>query len=353
MILYVGCYSEMITPEFGGRGDGIYCYDFDEKTGILHYKNISIVRNPSYLCIDQSNRFLYVIEEVVKEKNPIINAFAIQADHSLQLINQQPIQGGLPCHLDFVNNHLLAVACYETGHVMTYPIAEDGRLQEASFTTRHEGSSINLERQESAHAHVIVPESLGKVAVCDLGMDQILFYESTEFHQLRIQKEKTISIPAGHGPRHLAFHPEGKYGFVSNELTATVSVLKRSNDELWELKATIAALPPSYSGTPSASAIRVHPSGRFVYSGNRGHDSIAIFHFDEKNGILELVGHQSTFGRTPREFNLTPDGQWLLVANQDSDFIVVFKVNLEDGSLQKYKKYDVKSPVCLKWSREY
>ena len=349
MILYLGTYTEIIVGDFGGHADGIYCCDFNPKTAELTFLHTTPVRNPSYLSLHPNQRFLYAVEEVLKEKSPLVNAFAIQEDYSLRLINQQSIPGGLPCHLDFVSEDLLAIACYETGHVVAYPIAQDGSLEAASFINQHQGSSANPDRQEGAHAHVIAPETAGRIAVCDLGMDEVLFYElDAQSRQLVLKEQDTLKIPAGNGPRHIVFHPGGNYAFVLNELTATVSVLKKEAGK-WFLQTTHAALPETYQDEPAGSAIRVHPSGRFVYSGNRGHDSITIFHFDETNGSLKLIEHQFTGGKTPREFNLSPDGQWLLAAHQDSDSVVVFRVNDKNGLLEKRGEYEVRSPVCLKW----
>ncbi len=347
MILFVGSYTEMITEDFGGHGDGIYAFGFNQETGTLTLHQITYVRNPSYLCVHRSKKLLYTVEEVFNGKFPMINAFHIGKDHSLELINSKSIPGGLPCHLEFINSNLVGVACYETAHIITYPISSNGSLLDASFVVQHQGKSINLNRQEHAHAHMIAPDSSGNVAICDLGMDAILIYELDSSKE-QLDLKYTIKIPAGNGPRHIAYHPNLQHAFVLNELTGNITILKKINNQ-WIAQSTFDTFQDSDSTESAGSAIRVHPSGRFVYTGNRDNNSLAILSFEPKSGLLRFVGQQLTGGTTPREFILSPDGRWLLVANQDSDNLVVFKVDEFNGSLIKLIEYHLKSPVCLKW----
>jgi len=274
MRLYLGTYTEMISPDFGGHGDGIYCYDFDEETGELVHLHTIPTRNPSYLTIHPNKRWLYSVEEVPHDQNPMLNAWQIEADGNLTWINAQSLSDGFPCHLAVLEEDVVAVACYEHGFVVAHSIDDSGALGETTSVFQHEGKGANPDRQECAHAHMIAWEaSTNQVAVCDLGIDQVLFYKKAK-QSLTPLPELTIAMPSGAGPRHLAYHPNGTTAFVLNELDATISVLTKQA-EAWQLQSTIPTLRTNAS--PAGSAIRIHPNGRFLYYANRGDNSIALF----------------------------------------------------------------------------
>ncbi|MCP3932079.1 MAG: lactonase family protein [Bacteroidetes bacterium] len=353
MILYVGSYTDTIAPELVGRGAGIYCFDFDQNTGSLELLNITACRNPAYLCISQDKKYLYSTDEVSKDAQPHIKSYKIYPDdHTLKLLNEQKIPGGFACHLSCSpTGKNLLLACYQTGNVVVYPIRPDGYLEPLSDNVQHFGTSVNKERQEGPHAHIVAFHNKSqKLYVCDLGIDKVMEYEIDEDAGKLSDRDKCpIPIPAGSGPRHIAFHPDGTYAFVINELTSTVSVLQYK-EYCFEYLRSYPSLPDNYTGIPSGAAIRVSLDGRFVYVSNRGCDSIAVFQFEENTASLTLLEQVFTNGNTARDFCLDPSGQWLLAANQDSDSIMVFKVDKETGKLEgTHINIQTKSPVCLQW----
>ncbi|MBW7885150.1 MAG: lactonase family protein, partial [Caldilineaceae bacterium] len=294
---------------------------------------------------------LYAVQEVGVNAAPLVDAFAVDpATGRLTHLNSQPAHGGFPCHLSVhpAGRHV-AVAHYETGSVSIYPVLADGRLGEATDIVHHEGHGHRPDRQEGPHAHSAVFDPEGRfLLVADLGLDQIMIYRlELDQGQLAPHELPHVSVHTGAGPRHVAFHPHGHHLFVINELDATVSSFAFA-DGMVTARQTLAALPEDFTGTPSGSAIRVAPSGRFVYTANREHDSIAIFAFDEQEGVLSLVGHEPTRGRTPRDFAIDPAGAYLLVANQDSDSVEVFHIEAQNGRLSHTgERAVVPNPVSL------
>jgi 6-phosphogluconolactonase len=340
----------MLLEDYGGHAEGIYTYSFDPSNGSLAYLKTTQTRNPSYLCLHPNRKLLFSVEEEFKTNHPAINAFKTGERGSLEFMNRQPMPGGLPCHLAVVHDSIATVACYETGQVVSFPIKEDGSLGSVSDLIQHDGKSLHTDRQQGAHAHMIVPFVFGqKVGVCDLGMDKICLYHFAEDRKKLVPANQPfIEIPPGNGPRHMHLHPNNKYAFVMCELTSNVIVLKNQSCR-WKVYSICPTLPGDYTGEPSGAAIRVNPSGKFIYASNRGHNSVSILRFDAERGSLELMGNQRTGGETPREIQLDPEGKWLLAAHQDSDSIVVFKIDQKNGNLKKSSEYHVKSPVCLVW----
>ena len=346
MILYAGSYTEELGPGLSGTGNGIYCFIFDDETGKIHLFHTLLNRNSSFISISKNKQYLYSFQEVGSDKKPIVLAFFIQEDCSLKQIDKIDILGGLPCHLSLINNDKnLAIACYEKGIVYNIQIDENGKFLQDFQTIEHKGNSVNKERQECAHAHM-VNELDNKIYVPDLGMDKIVVYNSV--NNLLVENYK-IDMPLGSGPRHLVFHPTKKFAFVMNELTSGISVLKNV-DEKFQVIKNISSLPKTYRGVPSGAAIKISEDGKYVYASNRGSNTIGIFAFNQENEDLELIDQQETFGETPRDFVITPNGKWLVVANQDSNNMVVFKRDSETGLLEKNSENKQgRSLVCLKW----
>lgn len=352
MILYAGSYTEIIAGDFGGHGEGIYCFEFDPDSGKLQLKHVQPATNPGYLCIP-SAKYLYTHTEVLEAKKPRVQAFKINKnDFSLQLINEQEIPGGCPCHINFsTKNNCLMVACYETGNTILYPVAQDGKLLPHAKVLQHNGSSVNRFRQEKAHAHaVMVDEEFSNIMIADLGMDRIVVYHIDAFNrEFEVRLKQSVSVPLGSGPRHIAVHAETKHAYVLNELTGTVTLMAYDNGYLGPL-CTYPALPKEFKAIPGAAAIRVSTDGRFIYTSERGDDCISVLKFDNNDETLEIIARQKTLGRTPRDIILDPTGNWLLAANQDSDSIAVFKVDKKSGMISPaYLAENIKSPVCLEW----
>jgi 6-phosphogluconolactonase len=349
--VFIGTYT-------GGKSQGIYRAAIDLATGKLSDLELAAkIKDPSFLAIHPSGKFLYSVGEVgtfAGKPGGVLSAFALDpTSGELKLLNQQSSRGAGPCHLvvDRDEKNVL-VANYGGGSVAVLPIEADGRLREASDFVQHAGKSVNPRRQERPHAHSINVDPSGRFAmVADLGLDQVLVYKfDSQTGKLAPNDPPHVSVSPGAGPRHFAFHPSGRYAYVINEISSTVTAFRYDGEKgtLVGLH-TISTLPGEHQGNSTAEVV-VHPSGKFLYGSNRGHDSLAIFRIDEATGRLTPVGHQPTGGKTPRNFAIDPTGQWVLAENQSSDTIAVFKVDPETGKLTPTgQKLDVPSPVCVRF----
>ncbi|WPR72912.1 lactonase family protein [Flavobacterium sp. NG2] len=342
-IFYIGSYTEMLAPDFGGHGDGIYSVSLNTDIGEVNVLHRFQARNPSYLAISDDKKYLYSVTEVIYEKGPKIQAFEIQEDYSLQFVNELPIEGSLPCHITYANNCLL-VSCYGSGNVLSFPTGDSGVLLENVSNNYHSGSSVNPLRQEGPHAHqAVFSAKESKVYVPDLGIDTVKVYKFNDGILSELISEE-IFLTKGFGPRHMVFNKQGNLGYLVNELTAEVSVLKSVDQKFVQIK-SYTSLPDDFNATPSASAIRMHPNGEFLYVGNRTLDAITVFKIEGE--ALKLVGYKKMSGKTVREFNISPDGKWLVACLQDSDIVTVYEIYSNGALFEKQTIDTVKSPVCV------
>lgn len=355
--VYVGTYTGKLG-HVDGAAEGIYLYRFDPKTGALAYVSVAPgITNPSFLAIDPQQRALYAVSEM---KTPdgraggAVSAYAIDAaTGNLTHLNQQSTGGADPCHLSVdATGKFLLVANYTSGSVAMFPIAADGSLGEPSDFVQHEGSSIDPNRQQGPHAHSFMIDPGNRYAFApDLGMDKVMQYKlDLAQGKLISNNPPWVQIQAGQGPRHFDFHPSRRHAYVINELGSTVTAFAydEAQGTLSAIQ-TISTLPADFSGRSHCADIHVHPSGQFVYGSNRGHDSIAIFRIDEATGQLTALGHESTQGRTPRNFAIDPTGTILLAANQDTSTVVTFWIDAQTGKLTPTGQVAaVPTPVCLK-----
>lgn len=350
--VYVGTYTRP-----GGRAEGIYVYRMDPTSGDLTPAHtVPDVVNPSFLTLDPHHRYLYAVNEVPEldgQKTGAVSAFAVnQQSGGLTFLNRQASGGTGPCHLSVEQTaRYVLVANYDGGSVAMLPILGDGRLGPASCVIQHTGSSVNPQRQREAHAHSITVDPTSRYAiVADLGMDQVLVYRlDLEGGRLIPNDPPGVRVEPGAGPRHFAFHPDGRYGYLINELGSTMTAFAydSSRGTLQPLQ-TLSTLPADFQGTNYCADVHVHPSGRFVYGSNRGHDSIVVYRIDESTGRLSLIGHTATGGRTPRNFALEPSGRFLFAANQNSDTIVTFRIDSTTGQLTPTGQItEVPTPVCV------
>jgi 6-phosphogluconolactonase len=356
LLLYVGTYTS-------GKSEGIYLYRLHLSSGELkHVTTTPGVVNPSYLAIAPSRRYLYAVNEVEEfagKKSGALSAFAVnQRTGQLRLLNQQPSLGGAPCYVvvDQTGRFVL-VANYAGGNVAVLPVLSDGSLGEATDVKQDLGSSINAERQEAPHAHCIELDPANRFAyACDLGTDKIMIFRfDARRGKLIPNRMPSVQAKPGAGPRHLTVHPGGQYAYVINELHATVTAFARDRAQgnLTEVQ-TVSTLPEDFRDPDTSADIHVSPDGRFLYCSNRGHDSIAAFKIDQRNGKLTFLAHQPTEGKTPRNFAIDPTGSFLLVANQKSDNIVTFRRDRETGQLSATGRVaKVPSPVCLKFTTRF
>ena len=349
-LVYVGTYTT------SGESKGIYILRFDPTTGALTRVHIvEGVNEPSFLTLDRTQRYLYATNELGPSDRTVegeVSAFEVNpSDGNLEFINKQSAQGNLPCHLVVdPSNKFLVVANYETGSVVVYPIKSDGGLGPMSDFVQHEGSGPHS-RQVGPHAHSTNFDPEGNVLlVNDLGIDKVMAYRlDNDQGKLTPNDPPSTWIHPGGGPRHNAFHPGGRFVFVLNELDSTLMVFDydRTRGSL-EHRHTVSTLPEEFGGSSTCAEIAVSPSGKFVYASNRGHDSIAIFAFDESTGEIRPSGHALTGGKTPRNFAIDPSGRFLLAANQDTSDIVTFAIDPITGALTPNGKViEIPNPICL------
>jgi 6-phosphogluconolactonase len=351
LIVYVGTYT-------GGASKGIYAFRLDLASGALSPLGLAAETvNPSFLAIHPNRRFLYAVNEVDHfddKKGGAVSAFAIApADQKLTLLNQQSSGGDGPCYLtvDKTGRYVL-LANYGGGSVEVLPIKENGMLDKATAYIQHRGSGTNPERQEGPHAHSINLDVANRFAVAaDLGLDKLLVYRFDATKGTLTPNDPPFAkVKPGSGPRHFAFHPQGRFAYVINEMGSTVTAFAYdgANGTLKELQ-TISTLPKGFSGENDTAEVQVHPSGKFLYGSNRGHDSIAVFSVDGDKGTLQLVQIQSTQGKWPRNFGIDPSGRYLLAANEKSANLVVFRIDSQTGRISPTGRgVEVTSPVCVK-----
>ncbi|MCD6354379.1 MAG: lactonase family protein [Prolixibacteraceae bacterium] len=334
--------------------EGIYLCDFDTKTGDISLSGtIKGVDNPSFLKVSPDRNYLYVVTRSpakVEESGGYVSAYKIKGDGSLHFLNKQISNGTDPCHVDVSpDGKFVAIATYGSGTTSLYPTGSNGKLLPATTVIINEGSGPVTNRQSKPHAHSIKFSPFGKeVFVADLGTDQLNIFW-LEGDQLKQYGQKFAKFAPGTGPRHFDFHPNGKVIYVIGELNSTItSFKKRSNS--WKPFQVISALPASFTGTSYSADIHVSANGKYLYGSNRGDNSIATFVIESSSQRLIKVGTVSTEGNWPRNFTLTPDGGFMLVANQKSGNITVFKINSKSG-VPKYigKQLQLPSPVCLEF----
>ena len=353
MRVYVGTYT-------GPKSKGIYLLEFDLLTGALTPKGVAAeTPSPSFLAVHPSKKFLYAANEVGSfggQKTGSVSAFAIDPKTgALTPLNSQPSGGADPCYVivDPTGKNVL-VANYSGGSLEVLPIAPDGKLGSPTSLIQHKGSSVNKARQEGPHAHAIDLDASGKLAVAaDLGLDKLMVYRfDPEKGTLTPNATPSASVAPGAGPRHFAFHPDGRHAYAINEMASTVTVFDfdPSRGTFSELQTISTRKPGATRAGNSTAEIMVHPSGKFVYGSNRGDDTLAIYSVDPASGKLSPVGHQSTGGKNPRSFGIDPTGQFLIAANVDSDTAVVFRVDPQSGLLKQVgEPMGVPSPVCVKF----
>lgn len=351
-LVYVGTYT-------GGESKGIYTFSMDMETGEL--KPLHVMQgltNPSFLAIHPNRKFLYAVGEMGNYKGEgagAVYAFAIRDNGKLKYLNEQSSRGAAPCHLvvDATGKHLL-VANYTGGSVASLPIAEDGKLGEIGSFVQHEGSSVLKPRQAAPHAHSINLDATNRFAIAaDLGLDKCLVYRfDAESGELTPNDPPAVDVKPGAGPRHFAFHPSGKYAYVINEINLTMTAFAYDADKgvLDEIQ-TITTIPDEDRDQDglSTAEVRAHPSGKFLYGSNRGHDTIVVYSIDEATGKLTHVENEPTQGKTPRNFYVDPTGKYLLAENQSTNSIVVFRIDQKTGALEATgHKVAVPSPVCIR-----
>jgi 6-phosphogluconolactonase len=340
---YIGTYTK-------GESKGIYSFTLNTSEGkITDIKAVATLENPTYLTLSNDKKFLYA---VAKEGNSGgLAAFSIRENGDLTPINSQLSEGSSPCHVsvDSKNNYVFS-ANYHKGSVESHLLnPEDGSVQPVVSSIKHEGSGPDP-RQEKPHTHYagLTPDEK-YLAVVELGIDALITYKISENGTLT--KVNLLPLKAGSGPRHLTFHPNGKRAYLMTEFSSEVIVLAyhQENGKFIE-EQYISTLPEEFKENNQGSAIHITKDGRFVYAGNRGHNSIAVFSVNEETGGLNFVEHTSTEGDWPRDFEIDPSGKYIVASNQESSNLVLFARDEDTGKLTLLQS-DIKVPypVCVKF----
>ncbi len=345
--MYVGTYTKSTSK-------GIYLFKFDAENGTLTPQGLACEAvDPNFLVISPDQRFLYSCATANGGRDGVIDSFTIDPTSGrLTLLNQQPSGGRGPTNISLdAPGRNAVVANYPAGTVAVLPIASDGQLQTPSDVIQHTGSSVNPSRQQSAHPHACDFDLNKKfVFVPDLGMDKVFAYRmDSDAGKLIAADPPTVSVPAGQGPRHLAFAPSGRFAYLITEMGGRIMAYSYDSAQgrLREIQ-SVSTLPDDFSGRNTAAEVQVHPSGNFLYASNRGHDSIAICSVDPGSGLLKRLAFQSTLGKGPRFFCIDPTGKYLIVANQDSESVIFFHINPLTGMLTLADiGARVAMPVCV------
>jgi len=350
--LIIGTYTS-------GKSEGIYIYDFNTSNGDNNFISSTKSSNPSFLAVSPDKKYLYAVNEDADSLNNggMVSAYKFDKKKKhLSFINQQTSGGNHPCYVTVDNTgKSVIVANYTGGSFSITPVNEDGSLSAEKKVIQHTGKGINKDRQEKAHVHTTVLNADNKyLLVADLGIDKLMVYNfDAPTGNATANDAASVSVSAGSGPRHVAIHPSQKYVYLTEELSGTVAAFNFAEDGKLKLFQTISAVPENYKGSLGGADIHVSPDGKFLYASNRGElNDLVIFSIDAATGILSVVGHQSTLGVKPRNFNFDPSGNFLLVANQESDSIIIFSVNHETGLLTDTgKRINIPNPVCLVWAK--
>jgi 6-phosphogluconolactonase len=343
--LLVGTYT-------GGKSKGIHVFRFDAN-GKAEPLDSAVTPNPSYLAVSPDQQFVYAVNELgAGEGGGKVSAFRFdKATGKLTPLNQQPSQGEHPCYITVdKTGKWVIVGNYSSGTVAVLPILTDGSLGEAVTTVQHQGKGKHL-RQEGPHVHQTVLSADNRfLYVPDLGIDKLMIYSFDAQNGELIPVDTTLKLPDGSGPRHFDFHPSQKWGYLLQELSGKVTVFKNKGGRLQPVQ-SIAVLPAGFAQSFTAADVHVSPDGRFLYTSARdASNTLAIFKINPADGRLMITGHQSTLGKTPRNFNLDPSGAYLLAANQNSDEIVVFHRNQRTGKLtDSGNRIEIGKPVCIRW----
>jgi 6-phosphogluconolactonase len=333
-------------------GEGIYLCAFNSETGEIGLEKIfKAIDDPSFLKLSPDKKYLYVVTRAtpsIETSGGFINAYQVVTEGGLKFLNKQISNGNDPCHVDVsADGKFVAIATYGGGTTSLYGVEKNGDLKPAASVIVNEGSSVNKSRQSEPHAHSIKFSPYdNQVFSADLGTDQLNVYY-LENGEMVSSGQNFVKMPAGAGPRHFEFNPNREEAYVINELNSTISIIKRENNE-WKVVQNITTVPENFEGQNYCADIHISSDGKYLYGSNRGHNSIAVYNVNEKT--LTNIGYVSVEGNWPRNFGLTPDGKWMLVANQKSGDICVFKINPDTGIPEfTGKKIDVPAAVCIEF----
>lgn len=350
--LYVGTYTKK-EGHVNGQGKGIYLVRMNEATGVLHLKGIvSAITNPSFVTLSPDRKNLYAVSELgpADGANGWVYSYAVNGDQSLTLLNKQSTAAFAPCHVSVdAKGKYVFVANYSGGIAAMYKRLENGSLSAIVDTIVLKDKKAGAE--SNPHSVILSPDN-HFAFICDKGADRIYGFNIDETKdQLVPTKQEFIELPKGAGPRHLTFHPNGKFAYVINELSNSIHTLSYDAKEgQLSIVSEITTLPNDAKGVSYCADIHIHPTGKFIYGSNRGDNSIAAYRIDETTGNLTLINIEPTEGEFPRNFAISPDGKFLYAANQNSNTITHMKIDQTSGELQSlHVVTELKTPVCLQF----
>jgi 6-phosphogluconolactonase len=353
-LVWIGTYT-------GAQSQGIYAFRFDDETGTLSPLGlVAETPSPSFLALHPNGKVLYAVNETHDGpgSSGMVTSFAIDsATGRLTKINEQSSRGADPCHLAVdATGQYLVVANYTGGSFVAFPLGEDGRIGPASSILRNDGSGPNHERQDGPHAHDVVFDTTNRFLIAvDLGLDQLFIYHfDPALGSFTFGDPASARVPPGAGPRHFAFHPDGRHAYSINELDSTVTSLSwNGSTGKLAAEASVSTLPADFKGENSTAEVQLDARGRYLYGSNRGHDSIAVFRINPASGAPTLIANTPTRGKEPRHFTLDPSGRWLIAGNQNSNTLAVFRVDQTAGTLAPVgDPVPVGSPVCILFAKQ-
>lgn len=340
--LLIGTYTNT------GKSEGIYVYDFNTKTAAYRVKSIAKnVINPSYLAVSKDNKFIYSVNEDGKKST--ISAFSFDAvKGKITFLNKQDAQGADPCYI-IADNRNVIVANYSGGNIAVFGKGKDGSLGTAKQVVQHYGHSVDPNRQKSAHVHMVRFTPDGQHLLSnDLGTDQVYIYKYNPTATANVLTlTDSVAVDPGSGPRHITFSKNGKFAYLLQEMNGNVTVFNYMNGKLHKIQQTT-VVPRSFSGENGGADIHITPDGRFLYATNRGTANTITRFAIQADGKLVRKTTQSTLGDGPRNFVIDPTGTFLLLGNQKTNEVVIFRINKQTGALTDTKqRIEVGAPVCL------
>ena len=341
--LLIGTYTQRL-PHVDGHADGVLSARFDG-TAVVDVAVAARVPNPSWVAVSADGSHVYAVEETGPDGG--VSAFSRLPDGTLRPLGRVSSGGDSPAHLALhPSGRFLLTGTYVGGTVSVFELLEDGAIGARTAFVQHEGHGPDPARQEAPHVHQLsVDPQTGDVVVVDLGLGEVRWYGLSPSGALTLRPEATVAVGAA-GPRHLAYHPDGRHILLLNELDSTLDVLRREGDR-FEVVASAGTRGPSAAGANQTAAVRVTADGRTVLVTNRGDDTIGVFAFDAPSAALELVSVVPAGGRAPRDLVIFPDGDRVLAACQDSDEVSVFAFDAGTRELRLLGVSAVPTPVCL------